>query len=220
MARESRPVVVFDFDGTLAATWRDIAAALNATQADAGLPLADGPEVRFWIGNGVMCLLERAIPESERSPASLRRLYEKFQDHYDAGCLNSTETYSGILECLDQLQDVELAVLSNQPARFLNMVIDGLDLKRYFRVVLGGDSGPERKPHPAAMSHLLEQMGRPAGRLWMVGDSAGDIETGRSVQAPTNGCTWGLRGREELREAGADHLINHPDEIPALIFSR
>lgn len=220
MAQESRPIVVFDFDGTLADTWRDIAGALNATLEDAGLPLANGPEVRFWIGNGVMRLLERAIPEPERSPAALQELYGHFQDHYDRGCLNNTETYPGILDCLDQLADAELAVLSNKPARFLDQVIEGLDLKRYFRVVLGGDSCPERKPHPGAMSHLLEQLGVPAGPLWMIGDSAIDIETGRQAGAPTIGCTWGLRGREELREAGADHMIDHPSEIPALIFSR
>ena len=212
--------MVFDFDGTLADTWRDLASALNATLADAGLPLANGPEVRFWIGNGVMKLLERAIPERERSPESLRALYAKFQVHYDRDCLNTTETFPGILDCLDQLEDVDLAVLSNKPARFLNKVIEGLDLKRYFRVVLGGDSCPEPKPNPAAMEHLLQQLGRPSGPLWMVGDSAVDVETGRRASAPTIGCTWGLRGREELRQAGADFLIDHPSEIRPLIFSR
>ena len=211
--------MVFDFDGTLADTWRDIATALNRTLVDAGFDPVDGPEVRFWIGDGVIKLLERAVPEPQRSSASVEQLYASFRGHYDQCCLETTETYPGIVECLDSLGDAVLAVASNKPGRFLDRVIQGLGLKGYFRVVLAGDTLETRKPDPEVMRHLLERLGVEPTRVWMVGDSAVDIETGRAAGARTIGCGWGLRGRDELRSAGADHLIESPREIPLLVRS-
>ncbi len=214
-----RPVVIFDFDGTLADTWRDIATALNLTLEDAGLPPVLGPEVRFWIGEGVIQLLERAVPPEARRPGrTIEELYARFRDHYDRCCLDTTETYSGITQCLESLQDAVLAVLSNKPAHFLERVITGLGIKRHFRVVLGGDSLDVKKPSAEVVEQLLLRLDVEPTAIWMVGDSAVDVETGKRAGAHTIGCSWGLRGRDELRRAGADHLVDNPREIPALVM--
>ena len=217
MSADPRPVVMFDFDGTLADTWRDIATALNRTLDDAGLEAVTGPEVRFWIGDGALKLLERAIPEERRTVAYVNELYESFRRHYDLCCLDTTETYGGMIECLNALADTTLAIVSNKPARFLERVIEGLALKDYFRVVLAGDTLGYQKPNPVVVEHVLERIGCKPDSIWMVGDSAIDVQTGKSAHARTVGCTWGFRGREELREAGADHLVDTPREIPPLI---
>lgn len=217
MSEDPRPVVMFDFDGTLADTWRDIATALNRTLDEAGLAQVTGPEVRFWIGEGALKLLERAIPEERRETAYVNELYETFRTHYDRCCLDTTETYAGMVECLDALGDATLAVVSNKPARFLERVIDGLGLKHYFRVVLAGDTLGQQKPNPAVVHHVLARIDGQPGSIWMVGDSAIDVETGKSAGAHTVGCSWGLRGRDELREAGVDHLVDTPREIPPLV---
>lgn len=214
------PVAIFDFDGTLADTWRDIANALNLTLEGAGLPVVTGPEVRFWIGEGALKLLERAVPASRRNDDYLPELYEEFRGHYDRCCLETTETYAGIMDCLDALDGVALAVLSNKPSRFLQRVIEGLGLKGYFRVVVAGDTLPIKKPSPGVVAHLLEHIDVQPSEVWMVGDSGIDIETGKASGSHTIGCAWGLRGRDELREAGADYLIESPREIPPLITSR
>ena len=78
---------MFDFDGTLADTWRDIATALNRTLRETDLPAVTGPEVRYWIGDGALKLLERAVPEERRSQDFVDDLYERFRVHYDACCL-------------------------------------------------------------------------------------------------------------------------------------
>lgn len=211
-------LVVFDFDGTLADTWRDIATALNRTLADSGLPAVEGPDVRFWIGEGAMKLLERAVPEEERDADRLAALFETFRDHYDRCLLDTTEPYRGIVECLDALAGTPLAVASNKPTRFLARAIEGLGLKDYFRVVLGGDTLDVHKPDPRVLAHVVGQFDTRPDPVWMVGDSAIDIETGRRGQARTIGCAWGLRGREELRAARPDFLVESPREIPALIL--
>jgi phosphoglycolate phosphatase len=211
-------VVVFDFDGTLADTWRDLQTALNRTLADTGLPPVEGPQVRAWIGDGALKLLANALPETERAPEILEGHYERFRTHYDRCCLDTTELYPGIAQCLEALSHHQLAVLSNKPARFLDRIIDGLGIKGVFGAVLGGDTLPVRKPDPALIEGVIERLGvrRPA-EIWMIGDSAVDVETGRAAGARTIGCGWGLRGREELRAAGVEFLLESPSEIAPTI---
>jgi phosphoglycolate phosphatase len=217
MERSASRLVVFDFDGTLADTWRDIAAALNRTLEAEGLPTVEGPDVRFWIGEGVVPLLERAVPVEWQSPDRLDQLYQRFREHYHGLCLETTEPYPGIPECLGQLSEARLAIASNKPARFLDQILAGLGLKVHFEVVVAGDSLEIRKPDPGVLDHVVRAVGSSIGEVWMVGDSAVDVEMGRSFGARTVGCTWGLRGREELREAGAEFLIESPTELPSLL---
>jgi phosphoglycolate phosphatase len=213
-------VVVFDFDGTLADTWRDLATALNRTLADTGLPPVEGPQVRAWIGDGALKLLANALPASERAPERLEPHYERFRAHYDRCCLDTTELYPGMAACLEALSHERLAVLSNKPARFLDRIIDGLGIKGVFGAVLGGDTLPVRKPDPAVLAGVLERLGVRPREVWMIGDSAVDVETGRAAGARTIGCGWGLRGREELRSAGVEFLLEHPREIPGTVLRR
>jgi phosphoglycolate phosphatase len=212
-------LVVFDFDGTLADTWRDLATAVNETLADAGLPVLEGPEVKAWIGEGAQKLLARALPEVEAVPGRIELHLERFRAHYDRCCLETTEPYPGIEACLDRLADQPLAILSNKPQRFLERIVEGLDLSKRFFAVLGGDALPQTKPHPAGLHSLRARLDRPPAAVWMVGDSAIDVNTGRAAGARTIGCTWGLRGRAELQEARADVLVDDAREIPDLILS-
>ncbi len=216
-AQRSR-VVVFDFDGTLADSWRDIAAALHRTLDAFGLRLAPGTDVRAWIGDGAMKLIERAVPEADRTEARLAEIFEVFRAHYDACCLDTTVLYPGMESCLDALAGERLAVLSNKPARFLDRIVAGLGIGPRFHAVLGGDSLSVRKPDPRVLHELLERIGGAADEVWIVGDSAVDVRTGQAAGARTIGCAWGLRGREELRDAGVDVLVEHPGEIPPLVL--
>ncbi len=210
-------LVIFDFDGTLADTLRDIATALNQTLREAGLPAAQEAQVRTWIGAGVGPLIEHAVPEDRRAPQQLAAFTARFRDHYERCCLDTTTLYPGIPACVARLSGHTLAVLSNKPARFLDRMVSGLGLAGHFAVVVGGDTAPLRKPDPAALEFVIRATGvRPAG-LWMVGDSAIDVTTGRAAGARTIGCAWGFRSREELREAGVEFLVEHPSEIPPLI---
>jgi phosphoglycolate phosphatase len=212
-----RPLLVFDFDGTLADTWRDVATALNRTFADEGLPTVDGPEVKFWIGHGVRPLLARAVPGAES--VRIEQLYARFAAHYERGCLDTTRLYDGIEGCLAACGAADLAVASNKPSAFLLPMVERLGIAAHFRVVLGGDSLAARKPDPAVLREVAARVaGQDPRDVWMIGDSGVDVATGRAAGARTIGCAWGLRGREELADAGCDHLIEHPSEIPKLVL--
>ena len=214
-----RSLVIFDFDGTLADTWRDIATALNRTLHEAGLPSASAEDVRYWIGDGVVRLLERAVPERTRRAHPVSDLVARFLAHYDRCLLETTVLYPGIADCLAQLTGLRLAILSNKPTRSLERLVVGLGLTGRFAVVVGGDAAPAKKPDPAVVRHVITQIGVEPDELWMVGDSALDIATGRAAGARTIGCSWGLRGRSELEAAGAEFIVDEAREIGPLILS-
>ena len=210
-------LVIFDFDGTLADTLRDIATALNQALREAGLAAAPETQVRAWIGDGVGPLIEHAVPEDRRTAQQLAALAARFRAHYERGCLDTTTLYPGILECVAHLAGHTLAVLSNKPTHFLDRMVTGLGLAGHFAAVVGGDALPLRKPDPAAPEPVVHAVGRRPAGLWMVGDSAIDVATGRAAGAHTIGCAWGFRSREELCAAGVEFLVEHPSEIPPLI---
>lgn len=208
-------LIVFDFDGTLADTWRDIATGLNRTLREAGLRQADAAQVRAWVGHGVRPLLARAIGDDD--PQRIEALYARFRVHYDDCCLDSTALYAGMAAALDALAGRRLAILSNKPQRFLDRIVDGLGLRPRFAAVVGGDALPVSKPDPATLAHTVAVSGPAPAAVWMVGDSAVDVDTGRRFGARTVACAWGLRPRAELEAAGAEAIIDHPGELPGLI---
>ncbi len=210
-----RDLVIFDFDGTLADTWRDIATGLNRTLREAGLPEAAGADVRDWVGHGVRRLIGRAIGSDDA--ARIEPLYLRFRVHYADCCLDTTGLYDGVRAVLDALTPrCTLAILSNKPQTFLDRIVEGLAIRPLFAAVVGGDALAVSKPDPATIAHVVASVGE-AGRVWMVGDSPIDVETGRRFGARTVACAWGLRGRDELRAAGPDFFIEGADELPALL---
>src|SRR5262245_48117358 len=215
-----RQLVIFDFDGTLADTWRDIRTAPNSALDEAGLQPVSGQQVQAWIGNGVVKLVERAVPDGERTRERIAALATRYRVHYDGCCLDTTTLYPGIAQCLADLSVHTLAVLSNKPTPFLERLIERLGLGGRFAAVIGGDMLQAGKPDPAAVDHVVRIVGGQPGAVWMIGDSAIDIAAGRGAGAHTIGCAWGLRGAAELREAHAEFLVEHPSEIPPLLESR
>jgi phosphoglycolate phosphatase len=215
--RTAADLVIFDFDGTLADTWRDLGTALNRTLREAGFAEVSAPQVREWIGAGLARLLERALPADARAAEHFEPMCASLYRHYEHCCLDTTMLYPGVGECLMELQQYPLAVLSNKPEGMLQRMLERLGIAGCFRAVVGGDSLPVRKPDPAVVRHVVSVVGVQARQVWMVGDSALDVATGHAAGARTIGCTWGLRGRGELRAAEAEFLVDHPAEIPALI---
>jgi phosphoglycolate phosphatase len=179
---ESSRLFVFDLDGTLVDSRRDIADAANALLVSCGA--APMPEERIggMVGEGAATLVARAFKASgvERPADALSR-YLAF---YDERLLNHTRPYEGIPALLEALGTrAALAVLTNKPLASTRRILDGLDLARHFPpdAVLGGDGPFARKPDPAALLHLVAHAGASAEATMMVGDSAIDWRTARAA---------------------------------------
>lgn len=215
--KASRPCLVWDFDGTLVDTWYDIALTLNRALREEGFAEVEPAKVQAWIGRGVRKLAARAVPEELHDEARLEAVVQRFLGLYEGMCCERSAPYPGILDCLGQLADHPMAVASNKPSRFLAPMIERLGLVGYFDPVLGGDSLAESKPHPLVLTTIAAQLGVVPQALWMIGDSAPDIESARAVGARVIACEWGMRSREALVAAGPDQIVAHPREIPGVL---
>jgi len=176
-----RSLIVFDLDGTLVDSSVDLANAVNALLRELGAAPIAVDEVVAMVGDGAAVLVRRALTAAGLDPETPGAL-DRFLAHYDPHLLDNTRPYPGMTETLDELsQRATLAVLTNKPAKATERVLSGLDMRRYFREVIGGDTSWGRKPAPAGLLHICEAGGaRPADTL-LVGDSAVDLATARNA---------------------------------------
>lgn len=207
--------IVFDLDGTLLNTLDDIADGANAVLAEGGYPTHPVDAYRYFIGNGVATLFERALPEDDRRPSIIRACVEGFRQVYERHWDVKTHLYDGVAELLDALvtRDVRMAVLSNKPHSFTRKSV-GRYLSRWpLSPVLGQRDGIPHKPDPAGALEIADELGVAPTEFLYLGDTATDMETARAAGMFAVGALWGFRPEEELREAGAAALIAGPLEL-------
>lgn len=207
-------LIVFDLDGTLIDSRRDIADAANALLMSCGAEPIPEERIGRMVGDGAATLVARAFTASgiERPPDAL----ERYLEFYDARLLNHTRPYDGIPAVLDALgRRAALAVLTNKPLAPTRRILDGLDLSRYFPddAVIGGDGPFPRKPDPAALRHLTAIAN--AESTLMVGDSAIDWRTARAAPARVCLARYGFGfDTVPLGELGPDdRVIGAPGEL-------
>ena len=209
--KRSVDMVMFDLDGTLANTSRDLADAVNFTRAHFNLEIWPDLAVLAHVGRGMEHLLRHAIPEANREGFGevLRVFVERYEDHL----LDSTVLYPNAYEALEYFSDKRRAVVSNKMHRLTVAVLRGLGIEHCFDMILGGDSAAHRKPHPALLQRALAHFQLPADRALMIGDGDVDIEAGKQAGVLTCGVTYGLGHKEDVIAAKPDFLIHHLSEI-------
>ena len=214
----SLALVVFDLDGTLIDSRRDLADAANALIVEhGGSPLAVDA-IAGMVGEGAALLVRRAL-----SAAGVRldveRDLRRFLELYDGGLLAHTALYGGTREMLEALMArAPLAVLTNKPQHHTDAILRGLDVARCFRWVIGGDSAHGRKPDPAGLRHLISAAGSGPDETVMVGDSAIDLKTARAARARICLARYGFGYRTvEGRLDGTEWLIDRPCDLISLV---
>ncbi len=199
-------LIVFDLDGTLAATVPDIAAALNHALAAVGLPGYTEAAVAEMLGGGEETFLRRALgPEHQALYGEVRRRY---LDYYAAHLVEATRLYPGVPETLAALAPRKLAVLSNKLTALTRGIVDRLGLAPFFLAVRGGDSYGVLKPDPRGLMALITELGARPERTLMVGDKPADVLAGKGAGAATVAVTYGYGDPARLAAAGPDGLIS------------
>lgn len=206
-------LLIFDLDGTLIDSSEDIAWSANRTLVAMGLHEMDESEIIGHIGWGVKPLLEKLMPgESEERIMEAR---EKFLELYGGHLVVRTSIYPGVLDTLAFFERAgkKMAVVTNKPAGLADRILELIDMKRYFLMVLGGDSLMNKKPHPEPVEKVIRELGAVPSRTVVIGDSPVDCEAGKAAGAYTVGAAYGFRGRGELKEAGCDRIVEAFEEL-------
>lgn len=209
--------VIFDLDGTLLDTLDDLAAAVNYALRTCGYPQRTRDEVRAFIGNGVIRLMQRAVPQGV-TQAEFDRCFASFREHYLSHMNDRTRAFDGILPLLGELKrrGVKSAVVSNK----LQAGVVGL-CKTYFTdsidCAVGVADESERKPNPVNVLRVMKTLGVLPEETLYVGDSEVDVQTARNAGLRCVGATWGYRNREMLQAAGVWRLIDTPQELSGLL---
>ena len=210
-------VYIFDLDGTLLDTLRDLASSVNYALQTHGMPTHSVDAIRGFVGNGVRLLMERAVPDGAQNP-QFEATFATFRQHYMQHSLDTTCPYPGIAEMLHQLKQrgCRLAVVSNK------MMAATQDLVRHFfpeiEVAIGEHEaeGIRKKPAPDTVFQALRQLGVGKEQAVYVGDSDVDLQTARNSGLPCISVLWGFRSRDFLLHHGATTFITHPSELLSL----
>ena len=207
--------VVFDLDGTLLNTIDDLADAGNRVCAARGWPQHTVEEYKYFVGNGIPKLVERFSPPQARTPAILADMLAAFQADYGAHLRDKTAPYPGIPALLARLKaaGVQLAVFSNKADPLARQVVADYFDTALFDAVRGALPGVPTKPAPQGTLALMQVIGADPAATLYVGDSNVDVDTAHNAGLPCCGVLWGFRTRQELTDAGAEHLAADAEEL-------
>jgi phosphoglycolate phosphatase len=209
--------LVFDLDGTLIDSRRDITTGINRMRDELGLPPLALEQVVTMVGEGARLLVERSLGP-ECPPDRVDHALAHYLDHYWEVCLETTLPYAGIEEMLVSLAGrYPLALLSNKGEALSRRILDGLDLSHHFREILGGDSLPTRKPDPAGLHLLAERLGVSIERLMLVGDTWVDAETARAAGCPFALVEWGFPRPPKLEDVRAELRAARAEDLTAAL---
>lgn len=204
--RNNPDYLIFDLDGTLVDSVADLTSSLNLLADELNQPQLTAERVRSIVGDGATKLIKRAFGKENYQ----REYLFRFLDIYGQHLLDQTCCYPSIKQLLSQHPAEHLAVVTNKPHRLTLELLSGLGLTEHFKVIIGGDSYAEKKPHPLPVQKALELLGAKPQQAVMIGDHHTDLYSGQAAGLATCFCAYGLGNTDGLIP---DFVANGSDEL-------
>lgn len=207
--------VALDLDGTLLDTIHDLAAAVNATLEECALAPLPKETIRSLVGKGVANLVRRALAISRGvapdtlGDAEVATVLARYQAHYMALLGRETRVFPDVVAGLDRLaaMGLPLAVITNKATRFVRPHLEQAGILHYFRMLVGADDLPTRKPDPGPLLHVAAAFGVAPARLLMVGDSVNDVDAARAAGCPVLVLPYGYNEGKPVHNLDADGIV-------------
>ena len=215
-----KKLVIFDLDGTLLDTIADLAASTNYALRGCGFLEHEVSAYRYFVGNGITKLFERALPEESRTPEQVARIRALFVPYYDAHNADQSCPYPGMVALLSRLQaeGVMLAVASNKYQAATEKLVAHFFPGISFVKILGQREGVPTKPDPGIVHEIVAAAGVDKSDVLYVGDSNVDMQTAQNGGVDACGVTWGFRPKEELAAYHPALLADRAEEIAGLVL--
>lgn len=211
--------IIFDLDGTLLDTLEDLALSVNAVLRRKSYDEHPVNSYRYFVGDGIDVLVERAFPEqSVKNKKDTDQIVKAVKEEYSRRWSDHTRPYPGISGMLDFLQKKQIpkAVFSNKPHEFAILTVNKLLPGWSFEDVYGIQPGVPRKPDPFGALMIAEKMQIKPEEIVYLGDTDTDMQTAVKGGFYPVGALWGFRSEEELLGAGALMLAHKPGDVTEL----
>ncbi len=210
---------IFDLDGTLLDTLEDLADSANRVLRSLDLPVHPVESYRYFVGEGMVRLVERILPPDRRDEPFVARVVEAFRNDYGHHWKDKSGMYEGVPAMLDGLAaaGLKLAVLSNKPDEFTRVCVRDLLPGFPLDPVFGQRPGIAPKPDPAAALEIAAMLDSAPAEILYLGDTATDMQTACRAGMFAVGALWGFRTREELEENGARAVVRRPEDVLRLV---
>ena len=207
--------LIFDLDGTLIDSKRDLIHSVNAMLGEMGRARLDEETISGYIGHGAPLLVSRALGSAAKED-ELRRALQFFLAYYEEHKLDTTCAYPGIPDALAELsrKKVPMAVLTNKPVKISVRILGSLGLASYFRVIYGGNSFETKKPDPLGANKILSQFGAPPRETMIVGDSEVDVQTARNAGTIAAAVNYGFGVHDRTQHPADIYLDKLTDLVP------
>jgi phosphoglycolate phosphatase len=211
----SYEAVLFDLDGTLLDTLEDLAGAMNRVLDDLGCPTHPVDAYRYFVGEGIVNLVRRALPADRRGEAAVEDCIARMRAAYAEHWADHTHVYDGVPAMLDALtaRGLPMAVLSNKPHDFTVRCVQRFLGRWTFAAVQGVAPDVPAKPDPTGARAVAARLGIAPGRFLYAGDTGTDMQTAVAAGMFPLGVLWGFRPAAELTAAGALALAPAPADV-------
>lgn len=204
--------LLFDLDGTLVNSLEDLKNSTNFALDKMGFPVHETECYKYFVGDGMAKLIERALPEDKRDTETIQNTLKIFLEHYAQHYVDKTVPYDGIVQLLDELTSYKLAIISNKNQEMATVVVKKL-LGDKFQIVCGKRENYPTKPDPKLTLEIISELGVKPSECVFIGDSGMDMAVAKNAGCIALGVLWGFRKEDELRENGADYIASAPAEI-------
>ena len=213
-------LIIFDLDGTLLNTIGDLAVGCDHMLSLRGLPTHTYEQYCSFVGNGILRLVERALPEELRTEEYVKAARKDFVEYYIDHIDLKTIPYDGMTELVEELRQsgAKLAVASNKFQAGTEKLIRKFFPEVEWVEICGNREGVPLKPDTALVDLILDKAGVERKNCYMVGDSAVDILTAQNAGIHSIGISWGFRSREELEQAGAEQIADTVEELKSMLY--
>jgi len=211
--------VIFDLDGTLIDSIKDIALATNIVLEELGFKKHPLDDYENFVGDGALMLLTNALP-TDVNKSIIDKALVLFKKYYGDRIHKNTKPYEGIYEMLDELtkHNTTLAVLSNKPHEFTVEFIEHFFSRYPFCEVHGQKDNVPKKPDPKGAINISQALNIPENKIFFIGDTATDMKTAKNAGMTAIGVSWGYRKVDELIASGADYIAKTPEHLTQILL--
>ena len=214
----SKGLIIFDFDGTLGNTRRNIVTTMQMTINELQLPYRSEDECASTIGLPLAGCFKTMFPDLQES--FLPRCAETYRRIFNENLLTiKPEAFPGVVATLSALkeQGYTPTIASSRSRNSLIELTHDMGIADCISYLIGADDVEKAKPDPEPVLNTLKALHFKANKTLVVGDMAVDILMGANAGAQTCGVTWGNGSREELEKAGANFIIDRIEDILEIV---